>query len=43
MAKSKNNESKDIRTKDGNLKFGHIHKDQVISSIMMQGQEVLNL
>ena len=41
MAKSKNNESKDIRTKDGNLKFGHIHKDQVISSIMMQGQEGL--
>ena len=41
MAKSKNNETKDIRTKDGNLKFGHIHDDQVISSIMMQGQEGL--
>ena len=41
MAKSKNNETKDIRTKDGNLKFGHIHNDQVISSVMMQGQEGL--
>lgn len=39
MAKSKNNETKDIRTKDGNLKFGHIHDDQVISSVMIQGQE----
>ena len=41
MAKSQNNETKDIRTKDGNLKFGHIHDDQVISSMMMQGQESL--
>lgn len=41
MAKSKNNESKDIRTKDGNLKYGHIHDDQVISSVMLQGQEGL--
>lgn len=41
MAKSQNNETKDIRTKDGNLKYGHIHDDQVISSIMMQGQESL--
>ena len=39
---SKNNESKDIRTKDGNLKFGHIHEDEVISSIMMQGQNALD-
>jgi len=38
MAKSVNLESKDIRTKDGNLKFGHIHEDQSKSSIMMQGQ-----
>ena len=39
--KSKNNETKDIRTKDGNLKYGHIHDDQVISSVMLQGQEGL--
>jgi hypothetical protein len=38
MSLSKNLETKDIRTKDGNLRFGHIHKDQVKSSIMMQGQ-----
>lgn len=38
MANSVNNESKDLRTKDGNLRFGHIHKDQAKSSIMMQGQ-----
>jgi uncharacterized protein (DUF2345 family) len=38
MTKSVNNESKDLRTKDGNLRFGHIHKDQSKSSIMMQGQ-----
>jgi len=38
MAKSSNYESKDIRTKDGNLRFGHIHSDQSKSSIMMQGQ-----
>lgn len=38
MAKSINYETKDINTKDGNLRFGHIHKDQVISSAMMQGQ-----
>lgn len=38
MAKSVNYESKDVRTKDGNLKFGHIHDDQVKSSIMLQGQ-----
>jgi len=38
MAKSVNYESKDIRTKDGNLKFGHIHDDQTKSSIMLQGQ-----
>lgn len=38
MAKSQNLEVKDIRTKDGNLRFGHIHKDQTKSSVMMQGQ-----
>lgn len=38
MALSQNLETKDIRTKDGNLRLGHIHKDQVKSSIMMQGQ-----
>lgn len=38
MTKSINYETKDINTKDGNLRFGHIHKDQVISSVMMQGQ-----
>jgi hypothetical protein len=38
MSKSQNLEVKDIRTKDGNLRFGHIHKDQGKSSIMMQGQ-----
>jgi hypothetical protein len=38
MAKSENLETKDIRTKDGNLRLGHIHTDQVKSSIMMQGQ-----
>lgn len=38
MAKSRNYESKDIRTKDGNLRFGHIHNDQVKSSVMIQGQ-----
>jgi len=38
MTKSINYETKDINTKDGNLRFGHIHKDQVISSAMLQGQ-----
>jgi hypothetical protein len=38
MTKSINYETKDIHSKDGNLRFGHIHKDQVISSAMMQGQ-----
>ena len=38
MGKSLNLETKDIRTKDGNLRLGHIHLDQVKSSIMMQGQ-----
>lgn len=38
MARSENLETKDVRTKDGNLRFGHIHEDQVKSSIMLQGQ-----
>lgn len=38
MSLSENLETKDVRTKDGNLRFGHIHKDQVKSSIMMQAQ-----
>ena len=38
MANSQNLEVKDIKTKDGNLRFGHIHSDQSKSSIMMQGQ-----
>lgn len=38
MAKSQNLEIKDIRTKDGNLRFGHIHSDQGKSSIMLQAQ-----
>lgn len=38
MAKSQNLEVKDIRTKDGNIRFGHIHSDQTKSSIMLQGQ-----
>jgi hypothetical protein len=35
---SKNYETKDIRTKDGALRFGHIHLDQVKSSILLQAQ-----
>jgi len=38
MTKSKNYETKDIHTKDGNIRFGHIHKDNVISSALIQGQ-----
>jgi hypothetical protein len=38
MALSQNYETKDIRTKDGNLRFGHIHKDQVKSSVILQAQ-----
>jgi hypothetical protein len=35
---SSNYETKDIRTKDGALRFGHIHQDEVKSSILLQGQ-----
>lgn len=41
MSKSKNYETKRTGTKDGQLSFGHIHNDQVKSSIMLQGQESL--
>jgi hypothetical protein len=39
--KSKNYEGKTIGTKDGQIRFGHIHADQVKSSFMIQGQESL--
>jgi hypothetical protein len=41
MTKSKNYETKRTGTKDGQLSFGHIHGDQVKSSVMVQGQEAL--
>jgi hypothetical protein len=41
MTKSKNYETKRTGTKDGQLSFGHIHNDQVKSSVMIQGQESL--
>ena len=36
-----NYETKRIGTKDGQISFGHIHSDQVKSSLMFQGQEAL--
>jgi hypothetical protein len=41
MSKSKNCETKRTGTKDGMVSFGHIHPDQVKSSVMIQGQESL--
>jgi hypothetical protein len=41
MSKSKNYETKRTGTKDGMISFGHIHPDQVKSSVMIQGQESL--
>lgn len=41
MTKSKNYETKRTGTKDGIISFGHIHPDQVKSSVMIQGQESL--
>lgn len=41
MAKSKNYETKILGTKDGQLRFGSIHGDEVKSSVMIQGQEAL--
>ena len=38
---SKNYESKIIQTKDGAIKYGHIHQDDVKSSLLLQGQESL--
>jgi len=42
MTKSKNYETKRTGTKDGMISFGHIHPDQVKSSVMIQGQEALD-
>jgi hypothetical protein len=41
MTKSKNYETRSQGTKDGSVKFGHIHDDQVKSSVLIQGQESL--
>jgi hypothetical protein len=41
MSKSKNFQTKRTGTSDGVISFGHIHPDQVKSSIMIQGQEAL--
>lgn len=41
MTKSKNYQTKRTGTKDGQISFGHIHDDQVKSSILIQGQEAL--
>jgi hypothetical protein len=41
MTKSKNYETKRTGTKDGLISFGHIHPDEVKSSVIMQGQESL--
>lgn len=41
MTKSKNCETGGKGTKDGQIKFGHIHNDQVKSSVLIQGQESL--
>jgi hypothetical protein len=41
MTKSKNCETRPQGTKDGEVKFGHIHEDQVKSSVLIQGQESL--
>jgi hypothetical protein len=41
MTKSKNYQTLGRGTKDGKITFGHIHPDQVKSSVMIQGQEAL--
>lgn len=41
MAKSVNYESRLISTKDAEIKFGHIHNDEVKSSLMIGGNEAL--
>ena len=41
MSKSQNDKVKRTGTADGMISFGHIHPDQVKSSVMIQGQEAL--
>lgn len=41
MTKSRNYETRQQGTKDGSIKYGHIHDDQVKSSVLIQGQESL--
>ena len=41
MTKSKNYETCGKGTKDGQIKYGHIHQDQIKSSVLIQGQESL--
>ena len=41
MAESSNYYTAGKGTKDGQIKFGHIHDDQVKSSVLIQGQESL--
>lgn len=41
MTESRNYETRSQGTKDGSVKFGHIHDDQVKSSELIQGQESL--
>lgn len=41
MTRSKNYETRPQGTKDACIKYGHIHDDQVKSSILLQGQESL--
>jgi hypothetical protein len=41
MSLSENRNTKRLGTPDGQLSYGHIHNDQVKSSIMIQGQESL--
>jgi hypothetical protein len=38
MAKPKNNYTCDYGTNDGDIKFGHIHEDGEISSVMLRGK-----
>jgi hypothetical protein len=38
MAKTKNNYICDYGTNDGDIKFGHIHEDGEISSVMLRGK-----
>ena len=38
MAKTKNNYTVDYGTNDGDIKFGHVHEDGEISSVMLRGK-----